>query len=166
MYAIPDGDVKGRVVAILLNDEVRSADLLAILKALKAKGVHAKLLYSRMGEVTADDGTVLPIAATFAGAPSLTVDAVIVPCGNIADIADNGDANYYLMEAYKHLKPIALAGGVTRASLKRQIKVADQGEEGIVEADSADGSFMDELLTLMAAHRMWSRIPKIDKIPA
>ncbi len=30
------------------------------------------------GEVTADDGTVLPIAATFAGAPSLTVDAVIV----------------------------------------------------------------------------------------
>ncbi|EOO0477525.1 catalase HPII, partial [Escherichia coli] len=101
----PDGDVKGRVVAILLNDEVRSADLLAILKALKAKGVHAKLLYSRMGEVTADDGTVLPIAATFAGAPSLTVDAVIVPCGNIADIADNGDANYYLMEAYKHLKP-------------------------------------------------------------
>ncbi|WP_420026717.1 hypothetical protein, partial [Escherichia coli] len=25
---------------------------------------------------------------------------------------------------------------------------------------------MDELLTLMAAHRVWSRIPKIDKIPA
>ncbi|WP_421639558.1 hypothetical protein, partial [Escherichia coli] len=23
-----------------------------------------------------------------------------------------------------------------------------------------------ELLTLMAAHRVWSRIPKIDKIPA
>jgi catalase len=29
--------------------------------------------------VTADDGSVLPVAATFAGAPSLTVDAVIVP---------------------------------------------------------------------------------------
>ena len=164
LYSIPDGDVKGRVVAILLNDEVRSADLLAILKALKAKGVHAKLLYSRMGEVTADDGTVLPIAATFAGAPSLTVDAVIVPCGNIADIADNGDANYYLMEAYKHLKPIALAGDARK--FKATIKVADQGEEGIAEADSADGSFMDELLTLMTAHRVWSRIPKIDKIPA
>ncbi len=156
--------MKGRVVAILLNDEVRSADLLAILKALKAKGVHAKLLYSRMGEVTADDGTVLPIAATFAGAPSLTVDAVIVPCGNIADIANNGDANYYLMEAYKHLKPIALAGDARK--FKATIKVADQGKEGIAEADSADGSFMDELLTLMTAHRVWSRIPKIDKIPA
>ncbi|ENW5280746.1 hypothetical protein ACFLPX_004269, partial [Escherichia coli] len=49
---------------------------------------------------------------------------------------------------------------------KATIKVADQGEEGIVEADSTDGSFMDELLTLMAEHRVWSRIPKIDKIPA
>lgn len=76
----------------------------------------------------------------------------------------NGDANYYLMEAYKHLKPIALAGDARK--FKATIKVADQGEEGIVEADSADGSFMDELLTLMAAHRVWSRIPKIDKIPA
>lgn len=39
-------------------------------------------------------------------------------------------------------------------------------KKGIAEADSADGSFMDELLTLMTAHRVWSRIPKIDKIPA
>ncbi len=114
--------------------------------------------------MSADDGTVLSIAATFAGAPSLTVDAVIVPCGNIADIANNGDANYYLMEAYKHLKPIALAGDARK--FKATIKVADQGEEGIAEADCASGSFMDELLTLMTAHRVWSRIPKIDKIPA
>ena len=83
----------------------------------------------RMGEVTADDGTVLPIAATFAGAPSLTVDAVIVPCGNIADIADNGDANYYLMEAYKHLKPIALAGDARK--FKATIKVADRVKKGL-----------------------------------
>ncbi|EHD03141.1 Catalase, partial [Salmonella enterica subsp. enterica serovar Urbana str. R8-2977] len=62
LYAVPDGDVKGRVVAILLNDKVNAADLLTILQALKAKGVHAKLLYSRMGEVTADDGSTLTIA--------------------------------------------------------------------------------------------------------
>ncbi|XPE65888.1 hypothetical protein ACNKHR_25880 [Shigella flexneri] len=43
LYAIPDGDVKGRVVAILLNDEVsigRPSGQSS--KALKAKGVHAK----------------------------------------------------------------------------------------------------------------------------
>ncbi|MNT69770.1 Catalase HPII [compost metagenome] len=62
LYAVPGGTIKGRVVAVLLNDKTRSSDVLAILQALKTKGVHTKLLYSRMGEVTTDDGSVLPIA--------------------------------------------------------------------------------------------------------
>lgn len=117
-----------------------------------------------MGEVTADDGSTLPIAATFAGAPSLTVDAVVVPCGDIQSLLNNGDAQYYLLEAYKHLKPIALAGDARQ--FKALLKVADQGEEGIVEGDSADSAFTDQLLNLLAAHRVWSRSNKIAAIPA
>ncbi len=147
-----------------LLEWVNATELLTILQALKAKGVHAKLLYSRMGEVTADDGSTLTIAATFAGAPSLTVDAVIVPCGNIADIESCGDARYYLLEAYKHLKPIALAGDARR--FKALLNIDSQGEEGLVEADNVDHHFMDTLLTLMAAHRVWSRAGKINAIPA
>ncbi|SUX74075.1 catalase HPII [Citrobacter freundii] len=164
LYAGAQGEIKGRVVAILLNDQVKSGDLLAIMQALQAKGVHAKLLYSRMGNVVADDGSVLTIAGTFAGSPSLTVDAVIVPGGNIADIAMNGDARYYLLEAYKHLKPIALAGDARQ--FKATLNIKNEGEEGVVEADSADAQFMDTLLTLMTAHRVWSRAGKIDTIPA
>ena len=117
-----------------------------------------------MGEVTADDGSVLPVAATFAGAPSLTVDAVIVPCGDIDSLLTNGDAVYYLLEAYKHLKPIALAGDARQ--FKAQLKVADQGEDGIVEGDNVDDAFMTKLFDLLAAHRVWSRSSKIDHIPA
>lgn len=117
-----------------------------------------------MGEVVADDGSTLTIAATFAGAPSLTVDAVIVPCGDIADIENSGDARYYLLEAYKHLKPIALAGDARR--FKAVLNVDSQGEEGLVEADNVDGQFMDALFTLMAAHRVWSRTGKVPLIPA
>jgi hypothetical protein len=164
LYAVPGGEIKGRVVGVLLNDKTRSADLLAVLQALKSRGVHAKLLYSRMGEVSADDGSTLPIAATFAGAPSLTVDAVVVPCGDIQSLLDNGDANYYLLEAYKHLKPIALAGDARQ--FKALLKVADKGEEGIVEGDRADSAFTDQLLNLLAAHRVWSRSSKIAAIPA
>lgn len=143
---------------------MKSSDLLTILQALKTKGVHAKLLYSRMGEIVADDSSTLTIAATFAGAPSLTVDAVIVPCGDIADIEDNGDARYYLLEAYKHLKPIALAGEARR--FKAQLNIDNQGEEGVVEGSDADNRFMDELFTLMAAHRVWSRTAKIPTVAA
>jgi len=164
LYALPGGSIKGRVVAILLNDKTRASDVLGIMKALKAKGVHAKLLYSRMGEVTADDGSVLPIAATFAGAPSLTVDAVIMPCGDIQSLLGNGDAVYYLLEAYKHLKPIAFAGDARQC--KSLLNVSDQGEEGIVEGDKVDGAFMDGLFDLLAAHRVWSRSSKIAQIPA
>ncbi|MDQ9156720.1 catalase HPII [Citrobacter portucalensis] len=164
LYAGAQGEIKGRVVAILLNDQVKSSDLLAIMQALQAKGVHAKLLYSRMGKVVADDGSALTIAGTFAGSPSLTVDAVIVPCGNLADIVKNGDARYYLLEAYKHLKPIALAGDARQ--FKATLNIKNEGEEGVVEADSADAQFMDTLLTLMTAHRVWSRAGKIETIPA
>ena len=117
-----------------------------------------------MGEVTADDGSVLPVAATFAGAPSLTVDAVIVPCGDIASLLSNGDAVYYLLEAYKHLKPIALSGDARQ--FKARLNVADQGEDGIVEGDNVDDAFMTVLFDLLAAHRVWSRSSKIDQIPA
>jgi len=164
LYAVPGGTIKGRVVAVLLNDKTSAKDVLAILKALKAKGVHAQLLYKRMGEVEADDGSTLPIVGTFAGSPSLTVDAVIVPGGDIQSLLDNGDAAYYLLEAYKHLKPVALAGDARQ--FKSLLKVADKGEEGIVEGDKVAGPFMDQLFELLAAHRVWSRSSKIAQIPA
>lgn len=164
LYAVPGGTIKGRVVAVLLNDKPIAKEVLAILKALKAKGVHAKLLYSRMGEVKADDGSALPVVGTFAGLPSLTVDAVIVPGGDIESLLSNGDAAYYLLEAYKHLKPIALAGDARQ--FKALLKVADKGEEGIVEGDKIGAPFMNQLFGVMAAHRIWSRSAKISAIPA
>ncbi|ELY5802734.1 catalase HPII [Cronobacter sakazakii] len=164
LYAVPGGSVKGRVVAVLLNDHVKSADLLAMLQALKSHGVHAKLLYSRMGNVTADDGSQLEVAGTFAGSPSVTVDAVLVPGGAASALADNGDAVYYLLEAYKHLKAIGLMGDAR--GLKRHLAVPDTSEEGIVEADDAAGSFMDDFIHQLACHRVWARTPKVASIPA
>ncbi|WP_227135739.1 catalase HPII [Kosakonia radicincitans] len=164
LYAVPDGSVKGRVVAILLHDNVSAADVLNVLQGLQAKGVHSKLLYARMGEVTADDGSSLPVAATFAGSPSLTVDGVIVPGGDVSELLQNGDAKYYLLEAYKHLKTIALLGDARQ--FKALLGVDAQGEDGIVEADSASSILVDDFLTHLAAHRVWSRIGNIDSIPA
>ncbi|KNC09172.1 hydroperoxidase [Klebsiella sp. RIT-PI-d] len=164
LYAIPGGSVKGRVVGVLLNDKVKAADLLTLLKGLKAEGIHAKLLYSRMGEIQADDGSAINIMATFAGAPSLTVDAVIVPGGDLSSLKASGDANYYLLEAYKHLKPIVLAGDARQ--FKTILNVDAQGEEGIVEADAISAATVKELITLLAAHRVWSRSSKIATIPA
>ena len=164
LYAVPGGSVKGRVVAVLLNDQTDAGDLLAILQGLKSQGVHAKLLYSRMGEITADDGSVLDIAATFAGSPSVTVDAVIVPGGHIDSIAGNADAVYYLLEAYKHLKVIGLVGAARQ--FRTVLGVGAQGEEGVVEADAGAGTFVDDFIQQLCHHRVWSRTPQALTIPA
>ncbi|MCQ8227448.1 catalase HPII [Pantoea trifolii] len=159
LYAQPSGDIKGRQVALLLSDGVKAADVLAILQALKAQGVHAKILAAHMGQVLADDGSVLPVDATFTGLPSLTFDAVIVPDGNIDALLLSGDARYFLLEAYKHLKAIGLSGNARR--FKAQFNVQDnETEEGLVEAVKAEGSFMADFLALMASHRVWSRSKK------
>lgn len=164
LYAIPGGEIKGRVVAVLLNERPAAQDVLTLLQSLKAKGVHPRLLYSRMGEVIADDGTRLPISGTFSGSPSLTVDAVIIPGGDMSLLSNSGELHYYLLEAYKHLKPIVLAGDGRQ--FKALLQVATQGEEGLVEADAIDAPAMDTLFTLMAAHRVWSRAGKTAAIPA
>ncbi len=159
LYAQPSGDIKGRQVALLLSDGVKAADVLAILQALKAQGVHAKILAAHMGQVLADDGSVLPVDATFTGLPSLTFDAVIVPDGNIDALLLSGDARYFLLEAYKHLKAIGLSGDARR--FKAQFNVQDnETEEGLVEEVKAEGSFMADFLALMASHRVWSRSKK------
>ncbi len=148
-------------IAVFTLDEIH---LVQLLQALQAQGVHSKLLYSRMGEVIADDGSPLPIAGTFAGSPSLTVDAVVVPGGDLSALSQSGDARYYLLEAYKHLKPILLAGDARQ--LTSVLQVPTQGEEGVIVTDALDTPAADKLLALMTAHRVWSRSPKIAAIPA
>ncbi|MGY3112443.1 catalase [Pantoea eucalypti] len=165
LYAIPDGEIKGRQVALLLSDGVKAADVLAILQALKAEGVHTKLLAPHMGQVRADDGSVLPIDATFAGLPSLTFDAVMVPNGNIDALLLSGDARYFLLEAYKHLKVIGLVGDARRFKAQFGLEDADQ-EEGIVQGDAVEDALMSDFTQAMKAHRVWSRSQKAQSVPA
>jgi catalase len=159
LYAQPSGDVKGRQVALLLSDGVKAADALAILQALKVQGVHAKLLAAHMGQVLADDGSVLAIDATFSGLPSLTFDAVIVPDGNMDALLLSGDARYFLLEAYKHLKVIGLSGDARRFKAQFNVK-DDESEEGLIEDVKAETTFMADFLAFMALHRVWSRSKK------
>lgn len=165
LYAVPSGNIKGRQVALLISDGVNAADTLAILLALKQHGVHAKLLAAHMGQVTASDGSSLPVDATFSALPSLAFDAVIVPDGNIDALLLRGDTCYFLLEAYKHLKVIGLSGDARR--FKAQFGLNDdEDEEGIITEGKAEGVLMSEFVTALALHRIWSRSQKALSIPA
>ncbi len=165
LYASGKGTIKGRQVAILLGEGVNAADVLETLQALQAAGVHPKLLASHLGTVTADDGSTLPVDATFAGSPSITVDAVIVPHGHIDALLMNGDSRHYLLEAYKHLKVIGLSGDARRFKSLLGLK-DDVPEEGVVEGEKAEGALLKTFLKEMLKHRIWSRSAAADAVPA
>lgn len=165
LYAQTDSNVKGRQVALLLSDGVKATDVLAVLKALKAEGIHAKLLAAHMGEIHADDGSALSVDATFAGLPSLTFDAVFVPDGKIDALLLSGDSRYFLLEAYKHLKVIGLSGAARRFKMQFALR-EDEQEAGIADGDKADTALLTAFIEGMRSHRIWSRSQKALSIPA
>ncbi|WP_132921638.1 catalase HPII [Sodalis ligni] len=165
LYASGSGSVKGRQVALLLSDGVNAADVLDALQGLKAAGVHAKLLAAHGGNVVANDGSTLPVDATFEASPSISVDGVIVPDGNMDALLLDGEASHYILEAYKHLKVIALSGDAKR--FKQQLGLADdKAEEGLCEGTAAQGGLMQDFIDQLKLHRVWSRIGKIAGVPA
>jgi len=127
--------------------------------------VHPKLLASHLGEVVADDGSTLPVDATFAGSPSITVDAVLVPHGHIDALLMNGDARHYVLEAFKHLKVMGLSGDARR--FKSLLGLEDGvEEEGVIEAEKTEGVLLETFLKDMLKHRIWSRSAKAEGVPA
>ncbi|WP_017349500.1 catalase HPII [Pantoea sp. A4] len=165
LYAQQDRSVKGCQAALLLSDGVKSADVLAVLKALKTEGIHTKLLAAHLGQVQADDGSALPVDATFSGLPSVTFDAVFVPDGNIDALLLSGDSRYFLLEAYKHLKVIGLSGDARLFKTAFALR-ADEQEAGIADGDKADPPLLTEFIEGIKSHRIWSRSHKALSIPA
>ncbi|MGE8360308.1 catalase HPII [Pseudomonas sp.] len=157
------GDIKGRRVAVLLAAGCKADDVMALLRSLKAAGAVAKLLGPSLAPLNSAEGRSLQPTGTFAGDPSITVDAVVVPGGTgVAQaLARDGTAAHYLLEAYKHLKPIALAGDA--ASLASTLGL--QEDDGLLAGDAIDPLFM-RLEAALKQHRIWAREARAAQIPA
>jgi catalase len=156
------GDIKTRKVAVLVADGVDGAIIDALKKALKAEGAHAKVLGPTSAPVTTADGKTLAVDASMEGLPSIAFDAVFVPGGveSIKALSGDGVALHYLLEAYKHLKAIALHGEA------RQLLVLLKLEADAGLIPDADAGKFQSFFDAIAQHRVWLREPKAKAIPA
>lgn len=156
------GDIKTRKIAVLVADGVDGQAIDDLKKALEAEGAHAKLLGPTSAAVTTAQGKVLPVHASMEGLPSVVFDAVFVPGGakSVQALSGDGVALHYLLEAYKHLKAIALQGEAKQ--LLDVLKL--QADAGLIVGGDAKGlrAFFDAI----AQHRVWEREPKTKAIPA
>lgn len=156
------GDIKTRKVAILAANGVDGAAIDAMKKALKAEGAHAKLLGPTSAPVKTADGKALPVDASMEGLPSIAFDAVFVPGGaaSIKTLSADGVALHYLLEAYKHLKAIALQGEAKQ--LLDVLKL--EADAGLIVG--ADAKLAKAFIAAIGQHRVWEREPKAKGVPA
>ncbi|SDR82892.1 catalase [Pseudomonas sp. Z003-0.4C(8344-21)] len=157
------GDIKTRKVAILAANGVDSAAIDAMKNALKAEGAHAKVLGPTSAPVKTADGKALPVDASMEGMPSIAFDAVFVPGGaaSIKALSADGVALHYLLEAYKHLKAIALHGDAKQ--LQDLLKL--EADAGLLQGVDV-AALTKPFFAAIGEHRVWAREPKAKAIPA
>jgi catalase len=155
-------NIKTRKVAILAANGVDSASIDAMKKALMAEGAHAKLLGPTSAPLKAADGKMLPVDASMEGLPSIAFDAVFVPGGaaSIKALSNDGVALHYLLEAYKHLKAIALHSDAQPLVDLLKLEV----DAGLIVG--ADAKLIKAFFAAIGQHRVWDREAKAKAIPA
>jgi len=172
----PDkGGIQTRKVAIIAHDGVDVVSLRPVQQALTDAGAECWILAPRLGAVATAGGRRLEVAGTFQTMPSVMFDAVVVAGGkdSIEALRKVGDAVHFVLEAYKHCKPVcAIAEGVQMLALLGIQPGADAeslaNHPGVVLGESgaeAGVATAQAFIAAMLAHRHWDR-PDIDAVPA
>ena len=154
--------ISGRKIAVLVADGVEGASVDRLVKAMQAERAQPLLLGPTSAPVKTADGQVLKVDASMEGMPSVMFDGVLLPAGDQAleAVGKNGLAVHFLLEAYKHLKPLALPAAA-KPLLDRIGLAADKG---LLLGD--DQAAIDAFIKAVEQHRVWEREAAAEAIPA
>ncbi len=164
----PPVGITSRRVAILVAQGVEVGAMKVLQQALQDQGALTRVLAAHLGVVATSSGQQLAVDHTFTGAPSVLFDAVMVPAGaaSAQALAAQGDAVHFVLEAYRHGKPLCLIGEA--AALLRRVVPEGEALPGVVfgRNEPADRLPMaQEFIQAIARHRHWGR-PFADAVPA
>lgn len=162
MLAFPPADIKGRRIAVLIHNLVKSDALETIKNWATKEGAIVHLLAPSLAPVKDHQDKVIAADGMQMAEPSIAYDAVIIPDGeNLNTVIQDGVTRHYILEAYKHLKPIVLLGN--KSDLLEPLNlVADEGT--LLEGEFKHIS--EKLKNLLKAHRVWSREKIAQHVPA
>ena len=143
MFARPgDGSVRGLRVALLIGDGIDADAMRAAHRALADAGAAPRFIGVRLGAITPSRGEPIHAEISIEAAPSALWDAVVVPDSADETFKRIGQAHEFLMDQYRHCKPmLALGGGAMR--LFEMVGVSPKlpdgsPDPGIVSATGAD----------------------------
>lgn len=155
-------DIAQRKIAVLVHDKANGQTVDAIKKWAESEKAVAMVLAPNAAPVKDKKGKEVAVDGRQDGEPSVTFDAVVVVDGdNLPDFKGDGVAIHYVLESYKHLKPVMLVGDKT--DLAVELKLAE--DKGLLlSKDFEDLSFQFKQAIL--EHRIWDREDNAAKIPA
>lgn len=162
MLAFPPADIKGRKIAVLIHNLVKSDALETIKNWAIKEGAVVHLLAPSLAPVKDHQDKVIAADGMQMAEPSIAYDAVIIPDGdNLNTVIQDGVTRHYIFEAYKHLKPVVFLGN--KSDLLEPLNlVADEGT--LIEGEFKHIS--EKLKNLLKAHRVWSREKIAQHVPA
>ncbi|CAI3118041.1 Catalase HPII [Acinetobacter calcoaceticus] len=162
MLAFPPADIQGRKIAVLIHNLVKSDALETIKNWAIKEGAVVHLLAPSLAPVKDHQDKIIAADGMQMAEPSIAYDAVIIPDGdNLNAVIQDGVTRHYILEAYKHLKPIVFLGN--KSDLLDPLNlVADEGT--LIEDEFKHIS--EKLKNLLKAHRVWSREKIAQHVPA
>ncbi|WP_198078755.1 catalase HPII [Acinetobacter calcoaceticus] len=162
MLAFPPADIQGRKIAVLIHNLVKSDALETIKNWAIKEGTIVHLLAPSLAPVKDHQDKVIAADGMQMAEPSIAYDAVIIPDGdNLNTVIQDGVTRHYILEAYKHLKPVVFLGN--KSDLLEPLNlVADEGT--LIEDEFKHIS--EKLKNLLKAHRVWSREKIAQHVPA
>ncbi|RYZ52910.1 MAG: catalase [Sphingobacteriales bacterium] len=166
----PKSSIKGRKIAVLLEDGFDAEQFMAVKAAITKAGAKMMIVSKLLGHVKSAGGESVKVDKTHLTAGSIIFDAVFVPGGaHVTRLQQMGDVKHFLLEAFKHCKPIALSGDATALMKVINIQLNDTAiaDIGIVLAERGDwNAFAQDFSVAIAQHRFWKRESLIEMIPA
>lgn len=162
MQAFIPEDIQGKKIAVLIHDKVNAESLYTIQNWVIKENAIVHLLTPTPSPVKGIRGEQVASDGMQKAEPSIAYDAVIIADGdNLEEVLQDGVAKHYLLEAYKHLKPIVFLGN--KSELLEQLGLS--ADEGTLIGD--DFKYVAEKFKqLLRHHRIWSREAVIESIPA
>jgi catalase len=165
------GSIQTRKVAVLMAAGVELGAYKVMQQALADVGATMKVVAAHLGFVTSSSGQQVPVDHTFANMPSVMFDAVVVPGGAASAqlLLKDGDALHFVLEAYKHCKPLCLIGESVELLRRGGIALPDAPvPAGVLigtNEPTARLQMAQDFIAAMARHRHWTRA-LIEQVPA
>ncbi len=154
--------IKTRQIAILAANGVDVSAVEKMKKNLIHEGAVVKIVSPRLGTIKGKNGDRLSVDQSFLTASSVLFDAVYIPGGaaGIKALLAEGDALYFIDEAYRHCKAIALdneALELFRASYSGKDLPKNFSKKEIAKVGVIIDGTPREFINAIAQHRFWMR---------